>query len=314
MCGVRLLIFLTIATLSAGASTGEARGRSRSSKAAKSDRKITKAKRIRLAKARERSKSRRRSRIRAKAKKSKAKPRRRKDRPTKRRSKRRRRRRRDRFPPMELYQANARERLTLRIYDRRGRAIRRAAWRLNRFLRCRKTNRRRRIHWRLVRSLYRISRAFPGKTIRVYSAFRHPRISRLKRSYHTRGRAIDLRVDGVSNKKLRDFVMKRFKRIGVGYYPKTPFIHFDVRPKRSAFWVDFSGSGEDSRYAKNPYGLLKAERKGVPMKEPPRKVLLIIAEQGEGQAGQAVPPLSRSKDAKSSPRKSIPAGGSRPTT
>jgi hypothetical protein len=44
-------------------------------------------------------------------------------------------------------------------------------------------------------------------------------------------------------------------------------VHFDVRKKRSAFWVDYSGKGESSAYAANPYAVLKAEKVAARMRK-----------------------------------------------
>ncbi|MBW2735393.1 MAG: YcbK family protein [Deltaproteobacteria bacterium] len=191
---------------------------------------------------------------------------------------------------MTLYHANFRKSLTLRLFDRCGRPNKRAPKQMSHFLRCYQTKRRKTIHTRLVKSLYSVSRAFKGRRLIVYSGYRSPRVAKLKRSYHTRGRAIDFRVEGVSRRKLRNYVMKSFKKIGVGFYPNTPFIHMDVREKRSAFWVDFSSNGEDSRYAKNPYQLLRKDQHGVPMKE--RRRLWVIFPSDQILVASATPKAS----------------------
>ncbi len=67
-----------------------------------------------------------------------------------------------------------------------------------------------------------------------------------RHSRHNEGQALDFRVDGVSNRVLRDFC-KSFNRVGVGYYPNSTFVHLDVR-RRSAYWVDWSRPGEAPRY------------------------------------------------------------------
>jgi uncharacterized protein YcbK (DUF882 family) len=57
---------------------------------------------------------------------------------------------------------------------------------------------------------------------------------------------MDFHVAGVSNAELRDFC-KGLGDVGVGYYPRSSFVHLDVRDT-SAFWVDSSGPGEAPRY------------------------------------------------------------------
>ena len=46
-------------------------------------------------------------------------------------------------------------------------------------------------------------------------------------------------------------VRKTFQHIGVGYYPNSNFVHVDVRDGPSAFWIDYSGPGQDAMYSEN---------------------------------------------------------------
>jgi len=174
-----------------------------------------------------------------------------------------------RRPPIRLINphfSGRNRRLTLTVLDGRGRVRRAAIAQLNRFMRCRRTGRRHRIHPRLARLMYRVARHF-NRPIYVYSGFRHRRVSRLRGSQHTKGRAVDMRVAGVSKLRLRDYLLL-FKRVGVGYYTQSPFVHLDVR-SRSAFWIDFSGAGEAPRYAQNARELLlKERRRGIEIREP----------------------------------------------
>lgn len=55
-----------------------------------------------------------------------------------------------------------------------------------------------------------------------------------KKSLHCKGKAIDLRLDTIPLKDLRNAAMS-LQAGGVGYYPKSNFIHIDKRPK-PAFW------------------------------------------------------------------------------
>lgn len=155
---------------------------------------------------------------------------------------------------------NTREKASLRIYDRRGRTVRQAVRRLFHLMRCHLTGKQKPIHWRLVRAMYKISRHYPGRTIYIYSGYRARKVASLRSSNHVKGRAVDLRVSGVSTRALRDYLMANFKPCGVGYYPNGPFVHFDVREKQSAFWVDYSGKGEAAVYAPDPYAVLKEEK------------------------------------------------------
>lgn len=104
-----------------------------------------------------------------------------------------------------------------------------------------------RIHPRLIRLLVKTSDTFGGRPLRVVSGYRTHSYSSSSR--HKVGRAIDFAIVGVPNRVLRDYLRRNFSNVGVGYYPNSSFVHFDVREK-STFWVDYSGPGEAPRYAK----------------------------------------------------------------
>jgi uncharacterized protein YcbK (DUF882 family) len=55
-----------------------------------------------------------------------------------------------------------------------------------------------------------------------------------EKSLHMSGRAVDVRLQGVPLKKLRD-AAKILRAGGVGYYPKSNFIHIDLR-RNPTFW------------------------------------------------------------------------------
>lgn len=52
-----------------------------------------------------------------------------------------------------------------------------------------------------------------------------------RKSFHTRGMAIDVRLPGRSLRSLRDAALA-LKGGGVGYYPKSDFVHLDTGPVR----------------------------------------------------------------------------------
>ena len=68
-------------------------------------------------------------------------------------------------------------------------------------------------------------------------------------SYHASARAIDFRMDGVSNEELVAFC-KTLPDTGCGYYPNSSFVHMDVREAGTGHvtWIDASGPGEAPRY------------------------------------------------------------------
>lgn len=68
-------------------------------------------------------------------------------------------------------------------------------------------------------------------------------------SFHATGRALDFRMDGVSNEDLVAFC-KTLPDTGCGYYPNSSFVHLDVRDGGAGHvtWIDASGPGESARY------------------------------------------------------------------
>ncbi|MEM9187808.1 MAG: DUF882 domain-containing protein [Myxococcota bacterium] len=104
-----------------------------------------------------------------------------------------------------------------------------------------------RLHPGLLDRLQRIADRFPDRAIEIVSGYR-PRARRTSR--HRTGRALDLRVQGVTAEELCRFV-QAFDETGVGYYPNSTFSHIDVR-ERSMHWVDQSAPGERARYGRVP--------------------------------------------------------------
>jgi len=78
-------------------------------------------------------------------------------------------------------------------------------------------------------------------TLEVISAFRSPATNNMlrrntngvaKRSFHMVGKAVDVRLTSLDTAKLRDVALAA-KVGGVGYYPKSNFVHIDTGPVRS---------------------------------------------------------------------------------
>jgi hypothetical protein len=107
----------------------------------------------------------------------------------------------------------------------------------------------RRIDARLVERLELVVDHFrkPGEAARVLlvSGYR----PRSAGSYHASGRALDLRVDGVTNEALVAFC-KTLPDTGCGYYPNSAFVHIDVREAGAGHvsWIDISRPGEAPKY------------------------------------------------------------------
>ncbi len=136
--------------------------------------------------------------------------------------------------------------LRMRLVDTRGRARTPARRQLAALMEHRQTGHRRLPAPRLLQVLTTISDHFGGRRIYVVSGYREPGGYTRETSRHTRGHAIDIRVDGVPNTELRDFC-RSLPRTGCGYYPRSTFVHIDVRDS-SAYWIDWSRPGEAPQY------------------------------------------------------------------
>ncbi len=97
---------------------------------------------------------------------------------------------------------------------------------------------------RLIRLLVQVSDTFGGRPLHVVSGYRET--STAHESRHKTGRACDFFIEGVPNDVLAAY-LRTFSNVGVGYYPNSTFVHFDVRA-RKAEWTDLSGPGEPPRY------------------------------------------------------------------
>jgi len=150
---------------------------------------------------------------------------------------------------MTLHHANTKEKLRNLWVIRSDPKNRNKQWvgkrarkRLTHFLRDWRTGRTKYVPERLLWYLYLVQQHFDAP-IEVVSGYRH---KERKSSRHKQGRAVDFRVIGVKPKALWKYC-KRFDNVGLGWYPNSRFVHLDVR-KRSYYWVDDSGPGEDAEY------------------------------------------------------------------
>ncbi|HEY2728384.1 MAG TPA: DUF882 domain-containing protein [Polyangia bacterium] len=159
-----------------------------------------------------------------------------------------------------LFHLNHRDTFTLRQRDMQGRPPKGFQKRFDRFLRCHYTNKQHAMNPRLVRLLYQTGRHWPGQRLEVVSGYRSPTVAKNPRSPHMKGLACDFRVAGVKNTELRDYLRRNMKKVGVGYYPNSSFVHLDVRKERSAFWIDYSGPGERAMYSQTPAADLQTGR------------------------------------------------------
>jgi uncharacterized protein YcbK (DUF882 family) len=168
-----------------------------------------------------------------------------------------------------FYRISTRTRARVRLVERTGRASRRGIRRLSELMRpagFRPARRTPSPPGRLLEMMARISDHFGGRTIHIVSGYRSAGGSTRESSRHTRGAALDIRIAGVPNTAIRDWVRTTFRRVGVGFYPRSRFVHVDVRD-RSAYWVDWSRPGESPWYQRRgeaaPDDATEDERRAV---------------------------------------------------
>jgi uncharacterized protein YcbK (DUF882 family) len=114
---------------------------------------------------------------------------------------------------------------------------------INKLLRDHRTDSIEHIDQRLLDQLFVLQHKVDHKGFfHIISGYRSPKTNaRLrragdgvaKRSLHMQGRAVDVRLPGVKLKHLRQAALKLHAG-GVGYYPKSKFIHLDTG--RTRFW------------------------------------------------------------------------------
>ncbi|MBS0272082.1 MAG: YcbK family protein [Proteobacteria bacterium] len=131
------------------------------------------------------------------------------------------------------------------IYWREGYYDEKALARLAHLLRDRRNNKQHSFDGRLFDVLHRLQVSLgtqqPYEVICGYrssatNATLHKKSKKVaKNSLHMQGKAIDLRLEHTPLKELCD-AARALKAGGVGYYPKSNFIHVDVRPKPT-FWT-----------------------------------------------------------------------------
>lgn len=146
---------------------------------------------------------------------------------------------------------------------------------LSHFVRCVRTDREKPIHPRLAEIVARTARAFGAHEIEVISGYRAAPYG-APHSRHFRGHAMDLRLHGVSAKKVAAWVWRNFRGVGVGWYPSQDFVHVDVRDT-DVSWTDTARHGESGHVTyrgRAPFELLPP---GAPVLEYDNKPVLSAA-------------------------------------
>ena len=122
---------------------------------------------------------------------------------------------------------------------------------LNHALRCKRTDAEKPIDPRLYVLLSHVYDHFQ-KPLQLVSGYRN---QRRETSFHFKGSASDIRIQGVNPKKIRDFAATLDTGgMGIGWYPRAQFVHIDVRPMPSYRWIDGARPNPNSPDKRPPKG------------------------------------------------------------
>ena len=123
---------------------------------------------------------------------------------------------------------------------------------LDHVLRCRRTDDEKPIEPRLFTILSHVYDHFGSKTIDIVSGYRNQRKTT---SNHYKGTATDIRIEGVTPKRIRAFAESiDTGGLGIGLYPRGQFVHIDVRPLPSYRWIDMSAPNPNAAEKRPPRG------------------------------------------------------------
>jgi uncharacterized protein YcbK (DUF882 family) len=143
---------------------------------------------------------------------------------------------------VSLYRIWSRETERIRVVDARGRVKPTTQQLMREFLRPRESPKRKMPNARLLALIAQVSDHYGGRTLHVVSGFRLAGGLTRTTSRHVAGEAMDFRIPGVPLTDLRDYC-QHFENVGVGYYPRSQFVHLDVRVQ-AARWTDWSLPGQ----------------------------------------------------------------------
>jgi uncharacterized protein YcbK (DUF882 family) len=147
---------------------------------------------------------------------------------------------------LRLYDVNAERSISVSPFLADGQSSPHGFSLLREFMRCRRTGHTMDMNTELVRLLMRIAKRFDNAELHMISAHRAPDgVVTSERSQHGKGTASDIRIVGVSIETLAAVARQEGAR-GIGMYPKSGFVHVDVREKAYS-WVDNGDVEDDER-------------------------------------------------------------------
>src|SRR4051812_3149693 len=148
--------------------------------------------------------------------------------------------------------ANPSDRAKVNIYNPDGSYSVNAEEELNFVLRCRRTDAEKAIDVQLLTWMSLIYDHFGNKPLQIVSGYRN---QRKQTSNHFKGRAMDIRIEGVAPKQVRAYAQTLDRGgMGIGFYPRSGFVHIDVRSPPSYRWIDNSPPNSNASEKRPPRG------------------------------------------------------------
>jgi uncharacterized protein YcbK (DUF882 family) len=153
---------------------------------------------------------------------------------------------------LHIYVLATHESLKVNIYNEDGSYNIEALHGVSHLLRCKRTGAEKEIEPRLMTILSTIYDHFGEKRLEIVSGFRNQVRTT---SYHFKASASDIRIAGIKPIKIRDYADSLDAGgMGVGLYPRSEFVHVDVRPLPSYRWIDYARSDPDAPDKRPPRG------------------------------------------------------------
>lgn len=151
---------------------------------------------------------------------------------------------------VRLWNPVTKERVDVNVYNEDGSFNSDALQKVYHILRCRRTDDEKPIDPRLVAILSHVTDHFRGKEIEIVSGYRNQRKTT---SHHFDGSASDIRLAGVTGHELKRFLETLDTgNMGIGVYPRSGFVHVDVREPPSYRWTDYARPGSNEREKRPP--------------------------------------------------------------
>lgn len=152
---------------------------------------------------------------------------------------------------LQLYGLASKEEVDLEIFNDDGSFDVDELHAADHMLRCKRTDTEKPIDPRLIVILSHVYDHFQ-KRLEVVSGFRN---QRKQTSFHFKGSASDIRIEGVPPKKIVQFASTLDTGgMGIGLYPRSKFVHIDVRPLPSYRWIDNARPNPNSPDKRPPRG------------------------------------------------------------